>query len=220
MRNLYKRHREPFYEALMGAIILVPEGLSDFEWLCLWQRVAETSDEVAKECALTPITVIPTSDAAIADTITEIARFRPDAIALVDGDGPGNDYIACLEQSEIRPTKIIQYGTAAAIECLSAWILEPALSISASVLSGLLPPGEPNLRNLQAALILRKEDRQMREDLCWAAAEIPACAMRAGRFLEDVAHIASGVTPKDPNWTVTIRPSGVSLFKAMHVSRV
>jgi putative ATP-dependent endonuclease of OLD family len=220
VRNLYKKYREPFYEALMGAIVLVPEGLSDFEWLCLWQRVAETSDEVAKECSLTPITVIPTSDAAIGDTITEIARFRPDAIALVDGDSPGDDYIASLEHSEIRPSKIIQYGTGAAIECLSAWILEPALSTSASVLSGLLPREEPNLRDLQTALILRKEDRQLREDLCWEAAEIPACAMRAGRFLEDVALIASGVTPNGPRWAVTIRPSGMSLFKATHITRV
>jgi len=104
--NLYRKFREPFYEALMGAIVLVPEGESDFEWLRLWQRVAESSDEVAAQCSLTPITVIPTSDAAITDTIAEIGRFRSDAIALVDGDADGDGYITSLEQVRIARQRL------------------------------------------------------------------------------------------------------------------
>jgi putative ATP-dependent endonuclease of the OLD family len=220
VRNLYRKFREPFYEALMGAIVLVPEGESDFEWLRLWQRVAEASDEVAALCSLTPITIIPTSDAAITDTIAEINRFRTDAIALVDGDTTGDAYIICMEQATCRPTNIIQYGVGAAVECLCAWILEPALSAPGAVLSNLLTTSQRSLGSLQAILVSKKDDRQLREDLCWEAIETPACALRAGQFLEDIACIAAGSPPKDSRWTSTTLASGTRLFKANHIASV
>jgi putative ATP-dependent endonuclease of OLD family len=220
VRNLYRRFREPFYEALMGAVVLVPEGESDFEWLRLWQRVAEACDEVATQCSLTPVTIIPTSDAAITDTLAEIARFRGDAIALIDGDLEGDQYIAALEQASLRPAKIIRYGTDAAVECLTAWILEPALSKPTPFLAELLSASQPTLKALQRALFARKEDRLLRENLCWEALETPACAVRAGSFLEDIARIAIGSEPKDPQWVKVARPSGLSLFTAGHISKV
>lgn len=217
VRNLYRKFREPFYEALMGSVVLVPEGESDFEWLRLWQRVAEASDTVAAQCSLTPVTIIPTSDAAVTDTIAEIARFRADVIALVDGDSSGDGYVASLEQAACHPAKIIQYGAGAAIECLSAWILEPALTAPGPVLSTLLPLHR-NLKNLQDELAARKDDRQLRENLCWEALDTPACALRAGDFLEDVARIAGGLLPKDSHWVSETRASGIHLFKACHIA--
>jgi putative ATP-dependent endonuclease of the OLD family len=218
VRHLYRKFREPFYEALMGAIVLVPEGESDFLWLRLWQQVAEASDEVAAQCTLTPITIIPTSDAAITDTMVEISRFRADAIALVDGDASGDAYICSLEQATCRPTKIIQYGVGAAVECLSAWILEPALPAAGAVLSSLLSRSQRNLRGLQSALASRKNDRQLREDLCWEAIETPACAIRAGEFLGDLACIAADSPPKDSHWLIVTRASGLRVFKAQQIA--
>ena len=73
----------------MGGIILVPEGIYDFEWLSLWQRLAQTSpDEM--DFDLEPITIVPTSDSAIAESFEEIAKFRPDAIPMIDGDTAGD----------------------------------------------------------------------------------------------------------------------------------
>ena len=66
---------EQFYEALMGAVVLVPEGESDFEWLRLWQRVAESSEDVAAACSLTPLSIIPTSDGAVTETFINIVVF-------------------------------------------------------------------------------------------------------------------------------------------------
>jgi hypothetical protein len=217
VRNLYRKFREPFYEALMGSVVLVPEGESDFEWLRLWQRVAEASDEVAAQCSLTPVTIIPTSDAAVTDTVVEIGRFRADVIALVDGDSTGDGYVVSLEQAACHPARIIQYGSGAAIECLSAWILEPALAAPGPVLSGLLPLHR-NLKTLQDVLAARKDDRQLREQLCWEALDTPACALRAGNFLEDVARIAAGLLPRDSHWVNESRTSGIPLFKAGHIA--
>jgi hypothetical protein len=201
----------------MGSVILVPEGESDFEWLRLWQRVAEVSDEVAAQCSLTPVTIIPTSDAAVVDTIAEIGRFREDVVALIDGDSSGDGYVAALEQAPCHPAKIIQFGADAAIECLSAWILEPALSTPGPLLSAFLTR-QKTLKNLQDELATRKDDRQLRENLCWEALDTPACALRAGNFLEDVARIAAGLLPKDSHWVTETRASGIPLFKATHIA--
>jgi hypothetical protein len=219
VRNLYRKFREPFYEALMGAVVLVPEGESDFEWIRLWQRVAEASDEVAAKCCLTPVSIIPTSEGAVVDTIAEMARFRGDAIALIDGDDEGNKYVASLEQAASRPAKIIRFGTAAAIECLSAWILQPALAAPGPILSSILPPRR-GLKDLQDALVGRKDDRQLRENLCWEALETSACTIRAGTFLEDVSRIAAELPPHNPQWETEKRPCGMMVYRATHVARV
>ena len=47
VRKLYLAHRGAFYEALMGGVILVPEGIYDFEWLSLWQRLAQSAPDSA-----------------------------------------------------------------------------------------------------------------------------------------------------------------------------
>jgi hypothetical protein len=85
------------------------------------------------------------------------------------------------------------------------------------VLLSLLPPRK-NLKNLQDVLAARKDDRQLRENLCWEALDTPACALRAGSFLEDVARIAGGLLPKDSHWVRETRASGIPLFKARHIA--
>ena len=36
--------------------------------------------------------------------------------------------------------------------------------------------------------------------MCWEALDKSACALRAGKFLEDLSRIAAGLPPKIPNW--------------------
>src|SRR5262249_23421396 len=127
VKKLYREKREALYEALMGASVVIPEGETDFEWIRLWQRVAEASDAVAQKIALSPLTILPTQDGAVVLTFEEASKFRHDALPIVDGDGPGADYLAGLQQLGTKPAKVVQYGADAAIECLSAWILEPSL---------------------------------------------------------------------------------------------
>jgi putative ATP-dependent endonuclease of the OLD family len=47
VKNLYLTRRVAFYEALMGGVILVPEGIYDCEWLSLWQQLAQSSADAA-----------------------------------------------------------------------------------------------------------------------------------------------------------------------------
>jgi len=161
IRNLYLRFRENVYQALMGGKVFVPEGYLDYSWLHLWQRVAEGSANVARQFDLRPVSIIPTSDAAVIDTWAEIAQFRPDVVPLVDGDANGITYANQLSSLNTPPKRIIRLGKDAEIEHLSAWIIEPALANPALTLSSLLPDaGKRTLKELVAALFDRKKDRE------------------------------------------------------------
>jgi len=179
VRNLYLVHRAAFYEALMGCVILVPEGQYDYEWLSLWQRLAQSYWDTIARFDLRPTTMLPTSDASVAESFREIARFRPDAVPVIDGDSSGESYLADLISGSTAPAKIIRYGDRAAVECLSAWILAPALSSPGNVMKALLGGIAPTLRNLQDALIAKKKSREMHENIVWEALSTDACCERA-----------------------------------------
>jgi hypothetical protein len=220
VRNLYLANRAAFYEALMGCIILVPEGQTDYEWLSLWQRLAQSYYSTAMSYDLRPMTMLPTSDAAVAESFREIAQFRPDAIPIIDGDSSGGYYMADLIDGAPAPAKIIRYGERAAVECLSAWILEPALISPGNSLQTLLKGNAPSLINLQKALIDKKKDREMHENLVWEALIKDACCKRACEFLHDIAVIASDGVPTNPGWSSHEERNGTLIYVATHVGRV
>lgn len=220
IRKLYREKREAVYEALMGAVLIIPEGETDCDWIRLWQRIAEASDAVAQNCSILPITVIPTQDAAVVDTFVEVFRFRPDSLPIVDGDTDGNGYLTALSALNLKPLRIVQYGTSAAVECLSAWIIEPCLAVPGPALQQLLPdPAKRTLKGLQTALFLIKDDRHRRENLAWECADSPASALRAGQFIEDLGRIASGGMPKMSMWKQSRPANGVELFTASEIAR-
>ena len=220
VRKLYREKREALYEALMGAALIIPEGETDYDWIRLWQRLAEASELVAQKCTLSPITVIPTQDSAVVDTFNEVNRFRPDALPIVDGDTEGSGYLIALAALVPKPRRVAQYGASAAVECLSAWLIEPCLANPGPVLTELLQdPAKRSLKDLQNALIDIKKDRHQRENLAWECADIPASALRAGEFIEDLSRIAAGASPKMAMWKQTTHAGGFELFTASVIAR-
>lgn len=220
VRHLYLTRRAEFYEALMGGVILVPEGLYDFEWLSLWQRLAQSFPNATARFDLRPTTILPTADAAVGDSFRELARFRPDAIPIVDGDDPGKKYIADLTANKPTPSRIIRFGKKAAVECLSAWILEPLLCAPRTTMKEVLEEHEPTLRNLQAALVAKKKDRVLRENIVWECLDADSCCERACEFFHDLAAIASGGKPRNEGWSSSQDPDGPEVFVASHIQRV
>lgn len=220
VRKLYLTHRTAFYEALMGCVILVPEGPYDYEWLSLWQRLAQSYRDAIPRFDLRPTTMLPTSDAAVAESFREIARFRPDAVPVLDGDNSGAAYLVDLIAGSPAPARIIRYGDRAAVECLSAWILEPTLSSPGSVMNALLGGSIPTLRNLQDALIAKKKDRELHESIVWESLASDACSERACEFLHDLAAIASNNTPRNADWSSHSEANGTMVYVASHVRRV
>jgi len=221
IKKLYLVHRRLFYEALMGGSVLVPEGISDFEWLSLWQQIAQSSPDMSADYDLKPITIVPTSDAAIIETFKEIQKFRPDSIPIVDGDNAGVAYLDSLISAAFSPKKIIRYGKDAATECLSAWILEPCLSTPGEALMELLPNQDAKtLKGLQGALIERKKDRDIRERLAWEALNSSQSCKRACEFFHDITAIAFDGTTKNLGWNIESKQNGISIYNATHIKKV
>jgi putative ATP-dependent endonuclease of OLD family len=219
VRNLYLAHRAAFYEALMGCVILMPEGQIDYEWLSLWQRLAQSYGDTTKRFDLRPMTILPTSDAAVAESYREIARFRRDAVPIIDGDEAGKNYLNQLLKGSPPPAKIICFGDGAAIECLSAWILEPALPSPGAVLSALLKGSMLTYRDLQNVLFENKKDREMHEGIVWESLSIDACCKRACEFLHDIAAIATNGATVNPGWQIHSKSNGTIVYVASHVIR-
>jgi len=222
VKKLYLVYRSAFYEALMGGVVLVPEGVHDFEWLGLWQRLAQSWPDSASSFSLRPITILPTSDAAVVDSYQEISNFRPDAIPVIDGDLAGAAYLEQLDSANPTPKKVIRYGNGAGTECMAAWILEPSLASPESVLAELLTnPSNRTLRDLQIALAdgTNKKDRELRENLVWEALTVEESCKRACEFFHDVAAIACDEHPRNNGWTDEISPKGIKVFTATHIRR-
>jgi putative ATP-dependent endonuclease of the OLD family len=221
VRKLYLVHRSAFYEALMGGIILVPEGLYDYEWLRLWQRIAQSSPDAMRSHDLRPITIVPTSDAAVLETFQEVAKFRRDALPILDGDSEGRNYLARLSSAAPYPVRVIRYGDDAAVEHLSAWILEPALTAPGDTLGKLLPdPNGRTLKNLQKIIVDKKKDRELRENLAWESLDCNGSCDRAGEFFHDLCKIAVGETPRNAGWKKEQEAQGrPSVFTASHIRK-
>ena len=168
---------------------------------------------------LMPLTVLPTSDAAVVESFQEVSRFRPDAIPILDGDGAGDGYLASLSAGTPVPAQIIRYGQDAAVECLSAWILEPALSSPSTAVASLIGASGGSVKGLQDALIRKKKDRELRENIVWESLESSDCCERACEFFHDLAAIASGDNPSNPGWTSSQATNGTVVHVASHIKR-
>ena len=222
IENLYVKFRSEFFEALMGPLILVPEGIFDYHWIRLWQRVAESSETAIDQYKLIPVCIIPTSDSAVAETYIEVAQFRQDAVPVVDGDTAGTEKINKILAGTPLPRRIIQFGADAGTEYVSAWILEPSLTKPGPALSALLPEASSrNLKHLQVTLSKRevKKDLELHENLAWESINTPGCLLRVAEFLQDVSLIASGGMPTNPAWVIVNPNPQTTVFKATHIKR-
>ena len=95
-RALFLADRTATVSAVMHPAILIPEGKTS-SWLRLLARVAdltETDADVDRSAFTHDVGVIPTKDARVVDTYTELARAHPTITCLVDGDAAGKAYAA------------------------------------------------------------------------------------------------------------------------------
>jgi hypothetical protein len=222
IRKLYLQKREAFYGAILGPGVLVPEGEFDHDWLRLLQQLAEcTEDKNGVLLNVAPISIVPTQNSVV-ETYAEVVRLRPDAVPFVDGDSDGGKYLASLSKSAVLPRAAIQMGSGAAIECLAAWVLEPALKNPGDRLGALLTDvGLRDLKALQKSLCdgTNKKDRELRETLVWEALDTPDCGIRAATFFNDVATIINGDEPTGDGWQKKVCDNGLKTWVASHIQK-
>jgi putative ATP-dependent endonuclease of OLD family len=220
IRKLYLQKREAFYEAILGAGVLVPEGEYDYEWLVHLQRMVESADDVA--LSFLPLSFVPTQDGSIVDTYSEAARFNKNVVAIVDGDQQGQDYLDKICALETPPKQVLRLGEGAASEILIAWVLQPCLSTPGAYLKALLPQtAERNIKGLQRALVhdANKKNRELHENLLSEALENSESVGRAREFLEDVSAIISELPPRNTGWKKVAAAGGVQVYVAHHIRK-
>ena len=220
IKKLYLIHRTSFYESLMGDVIVVPEGLFDYEWLSLLQKIAEAAPISGSDFLFRPVTIVPTSDASIVETYKEISKLRPDAIALIDGDADGSDYAAKLLALAPPPSRIIQFGNDVAMECAVGCMLAPSLSSPGEYLSNYLPTTpDRTLHKLQELLIEKKKDHEFHENLAWDVLSCDATCKRIRDFFNDIVCIATGKSPVNIGWSQEATATSTVIFRATHIIR-
>jgi putative ATP-dependent endonuclease of OLD family len=234
VRQLYLREKSYFYEAILGQIVIVPEGKWDWQWIKLWTRVAETyinENDVPMEgnqlISPSALEVIHTNDSNVVGFLKEIKRFRDNTAVLLDGDSGGEAKKNELDEltDESKPRVVIQFGKDKEIEDLSAWILEPALKNPGQRLKALISNFEGAINYCGLGDLLKKcekngdrhkEDWQLHEDLAWEAAENSECCERAFKFMADITSICSGLEPHHLKWSQETLPKTKSkLFIAV-----
>lgn len=212
--KLYRQHREQLYDALMGCNVLIPEGATDWRWIRNLQTVLEASIESSED--LPVFTVIPTQDAAVARTFSELKRFRADMLPLVDGDKTGDQYVDQLTSLAHPPNRIAQLGKGAGMECLIAYIAEPLLDTPGAAMQGLLASmTNKSVKELRRALVDRKKDFDLAEHLSWEAAENARCLERIKAFFKDLGDVSRGQVPQ--RWTSDKRGTS-QVFIAQHIT--
>jgi putative ATP-dependent endonuclease of OLD family len=219
IRQLYLQKREAFYEAILGAAVVVPEGQYDYEWLRHLQRIMEVADNAGVNAL--PFSIVPTQDGQIGDTYVEVARFNATVLPMVDGDPEGQKYRDKLCELKSPPKQIVQLGEKAAMEVLVAWLLEPCLSNPGPFMTALVPQATGrNMKALQRALEAHKKDRDLHENLMAEALENSVCASRAAEFFMDLSLIVAGTQPKNAGWKqLTPTARGTTAYIATHICK-
>jgi len=220
IRKLYLQKREAFYEALLGAAVVIPEGEYDYEWLRLLQKVVESSDDGSS--VLLPLSIVPTQDSAVVDTYSEVARFRENVLPIVDGDPQGQEYLDRFCALTHPPNDIVRLGEGAGIEYLAAWVLEPSLANPGPILKALLPAlGKRTLKELQRALVIEtnKKDRELRENLAAEVLEHALCVGRATEFLTDLSAVLTQSSTRNEGWKHSTSQTGVRIHVAAHIHK-
>lgn len=204
IRALYHLKRIETANALMAEAVLVPEGILDYEWLSLLNRIAElqVEPEVTGTVFSSVIGLIPTQSGAVVETTKRICTSHSRVVSLVDGDGAGIEYAKSIKAD--AKALILQWPDDWTIENVIGWIIEPN---EADIIKGLaaewdIPP--TNLDDLVARLkndkaqdpVHLKGDRIAYESIARQVADHPSPMARVKALLDAIACSARGQSTK------------------------
>lgn len=201
-RKLYLQNRGRVVSALMHPIVLIPEGRFDTEWLV---RLAAVADPHTTKT--TPFSavfgLVPTENSAVVFTTQKLVPLHQRVAAIVDGDGPGDEYLAGLAGIAPSPFLVVQLPVGWTIEDAVVWMLEAEAGATAKCLAAAFPgfaiPSLDVLRGLLKTcndksknLVGLKEDVLAHDEICGVLEVTPACRARAVTFCEALVSAAQG----------------------------
>ncbi|MCC4622738.1 hypothetical protein LL965_22910 [Xanthomonas cassavae CFBP 4642] len=193
-RKFYQHNRTEVINALMHSFVLVPEGRSDH---LLLQTVLKPlmlrqgwAGEHAHSFGL-EVGLVPTEDAKVVETWTDLQRVHPRVCCLVDGDAEGLRYTAELTKAGAPIGSIIRWPAGHMLEDLLAWIFSAdptSIAIVAREVPALRDAGVPEM---VAYAKTKKCDLVLYETLAEAIVDNEACRSRASELFEGIAMACS-----------------------------
>lgn len=133
IRKLLFDNRLQVVEAVMCSRILIPEGRIDYEFLRLLSEAMDKSEvseiggdfstEITPYSFASVVGIIPTHNSQIKETYDVLSNVHACCSVLVDGDKPGDKYIAEIMSMVTPPKIIIQWPFGWFIEDVILWVL-------------------------------------------------------------------------------------------------
>lgn len=198
IRTLFQLKRVELVTALMAEVVIVPEGILDYELLSILLKAIELQPGVQNELIPASFGLIPTHDSAVELTTNILSNCHPLVIALVDGDPAGRGYSESLAVNANQV--IIRWPENQTIEDIIGWIIGDQWGQISHLLAGL--PDVPATLN---DLIIRmkstdrnppigfKQDRVAYETIAQAIISNGECVLRCIRLFKGISAVAKGI---------------------------
>lgn len=193
-RRFYNNRIEVI-DAVMHARVLVPEGRSDHMLLKTVLRALMLCQEWGNEHANAfglEVGLVPTEDAKVLQTFSDLQRIHPRVCCLVDGDNDGRRYIRELAALANPPSSIISWANGKTIEDVIGWVLEADPDYIEARIKELPELDNIDIPGVVALLKLKKCDQILYETVAEALSGSEACRARAHELYQGLVKACSG----------------------------
>lgn len=195
-RKFYQHNRTEVIDALMHTAVLVPEGRSDHLLLKTVLRPLMLRQGWGGEHAHSfglEVGVVPTEDAKVVETASDLLRVHPRVCCLVDGDDEGHRYVRELAGLAQPPSVVIRWPDGQMIEDAIGWILD-ADAVSVTDLRNDIPAlVAADVAGVVAHMKTKKCDLVLYEAVAEAISENEACRVRASELFQTLTNACAGV---------------------------
>jgi len=189
-RKFYQHNRTEVINALMHSFVLVPEGRSDHLLLQTLLKPLMLRQGWAGEHAHSfglEVGLVPTEDAKVIETWTDLQRVHPGVCCLVDGDGEGFRYSAELVRAGARPGSIIRWPDGQMLEDVLGWIFSADPASIVVIGQEIDALADADLPMVVAHAKTKKCDLVLYEAIAEAVVNNEACRRRASELFEGMA---------------------------------
>ncbi|MGB3873401.1 MAG: AAA family ATPase [Stenotrophomonas sp.] len=193
-RKFYQHNRSEVINALMHSFVLVPEGRSDHLLLQTLLKPLMLRQGWGGEHAHSfglEVGLVPTEDAKVVETWTDLQRIHPRVCCLVDGDAEGVRYTAELTRAGARPGSIIRWPAGQMLEDVLAWIFSVEPAAIAAVGREIPALANASVSQVVAYAKTKKCDLVLYEALAEAIVDNEACRSRASELFNGMAMACS-----------------------------
>jgi predicted ATP-dependent endonuclease of OLD family len=202
LMRLFTVYRRETSEALMNSNIIIPEGITEYQWINRLMSAVVTSEGWDIVDTIKSFGVIPTQDSHVVKTFQTFTHLSRTLIPFVDGDDAGNRYVSSLLRLVTPPRFILQLPPGRMIEHLIAWIIQPTDQQQINTLRTLLTADidYTNLNELGEFLQTKKSHWQLHDELVDNIMGRQGCLEKVRRFVRALDAISTEEANVPTGW--------------------